>query len=94
MEFLPALKILMETGSSGKSTARKRRGGITGPSNCKVESQELLMTGSAVIKNSLTLRSAFLCVGFILRLLIETVRLPRGNGIFSLPNSGMKVLDL
>lgn len=73
MEFLPALKILMETGSSGKPTGRKRRKReeLIGPSNRKVGSQESLDLGSAVIKNSLTLRSAFLCLGFILSFLIE-----------------------
>lgn len=39
----------------------KEVGGIIGPSNQKVGCQELLDLGSAIIKNYLTLRSAFLC---------------------------------
>lgn len=65
MEFLPDLKILIETGSAGNPQQPKEkketRRGLIGPSNLKVNFQESLNLGSAVIRNSPSIRTAFLC---------------------------------
>lgn len=74
MEFLPDLKILMETGFARKLITKgeggEKEGELIGTSNLKVDFQESLDLGSAVIKNSPSVRSDFLYVVFILRLLI------------------------